>query len=108
MPSRDLVVPAAIVAQHRPDVVMLLRLGAGVNAMEASYRLMLRIGRTDNRQVTTLARSHCAFASIGYWRELVKMIQKEHYENRLWALVHRGVSCGLHRGEAILAARPLL
>jgi len=86
---------------------MLLRIGAGVNAMEVSQRLMLQVGRADNRPVTMLAQVHCALAGIAYWREIVKMIEKE-YKGRLWELVQIGVGCGPQPSLSVPEAMALL
>lgn len=93
---------------HRNDVVMLLRLGAGANAMEATLRLMLSLDESDDSPRTKLARVHSALAAIAYLREIVKTIEAEKYEDRLWTLVHAAVDNGFELGSPVADARVLL
>ena len=107
MPNRRIVLPVALVKRLGPDAVMLLRIGAGVNVMEASQRLMLQIDDND-RPAAMLCRVHSALAAIAYWREIVKMIERERFDERLWALVQRAIQQGFDLGLPLSEARSLL
>lgn len=83
-----IVIPIALIRERRKDAVMLLRIGAGVNAMEATLRLLLLIDNSDDRPATKLSRLQAPVAAVGYLREIVKMIEAENYEARFWELVN--------------------
>lgn len=107
MPHR-FALPSHIVNEHRSDAVMLLRIAAGVNAMEASLRLMLSLVEDDDSPAAKLGRAHSVFAAVGYLREIVKMIEREGWDARLWQMVDAGVSNGFVMSTSVTEARALL
>jgi hypothetical protein len=88
-------VPSEVLNSNADDAAMLLRIGAGVNAMEASLRHILSLGDTDEAPATQLARVHCVVAAVGYLREIVKTIERERFASRLWGLVDTGITGGV-------------
>lgn len=102
--------PDSVRKTRRKDVVVLLRLAAGVNAMESTLRLLIRHGDDDGTPAAELARVHSVFAAISYLREIVKTVEKEKFEGRLWALVdvavQNGADIGMDMGEARLLLSP--
>jgi hypothetical protein len=100
--------PRTFLQAHRVDAVMLLRLGAGANAMEATLRLLLSVPEDDDTPQAKLARVHSVLAAVAYLREIVKTIEKAEYQDRLWALVQIAVDEGFELASPIADARLLL
>jgi hypothetical protein len=102
-----IVLPIEFIRAKRTDAIPLMRMMAGINAMESTLRLMLRLGDEESSQ-SNLARLHCVTAAIGYFREIVKTLEKAKYDNRLWELVDRGLATGYALGLELSEAKKLL
>jgi hypothetical protein len=82
-------VPQELLTSKRRDLVMLLRIGAGVNAMEATNRMLAWVPKGDSSAIQ-LGRVHLFLAAVAYLREIVKTIENERYDERLFELVEKG------------------
>lgn len=82
-------IPRDLLTSKRNDLVVLLRIGAGVNALEATARLLRDAGH-DQSSATQLNRLHLFLSALAYLREIVNTISKTGYEDRLFELVEKG------------------
>ncbi len=76
---------------------MLLRVGAGVNAMDASIRLMLMSAAGPQDAASRFSRTHGLLASIGYLGEVVRMLnpwKQPSLVPRFMTLLQHGVAGG--------------
>lgn len=84
-------VPKAALRSHRDDVILLLRLGAGINAMDALARALVRAG-TARTLAASVDRQQLFIAALAYLGEFVKRISESNYLDRFCALVQAGVA----------------
>jgi hypothetical protein len=108
IPKMTLRVPKALLASQRKDVVVLLRLGAGVNAMEAMVRLMLRVGSEEQSAIDAVSRVQSFTAALAYLREIVKTIEGARYVDRFFELVQKGLPFSPATDLPLSEVRPLL
>jgi hypothetical protein len=99
--------PHSLFKEHEHDLVTLLRLGAGVNALESNSRLLLKVG-TGASEVDQLARMHTVCTGLGCLGELVKMVLNEKFIDRLFDLAAKGlpfspVKVDLDEGRRLLS-----
>ena len=100
-------VPLRLLKGQQDDLVTLLRLGAGVNAVESSSRLILKLGPAPS-EVDQLSRMLCVCNGLASFRELVTTIQKANYLDRLLELAAKGlafspVHVSLDKGRELLS-----
>jgi hypothetical protein len=86
---------------------MLLRLGAGVNALETMLQLMIRIS-PGNSLPSQMWRLHAFITAVAYFREIVTTIEKEGYENRLFELADKGAPFAKPFKLTVSELRPFL
>ena len=100
-------VPVSLLKGQQRDLEMLLRLGAGVNAIESSSRLLVKVGPAAS-EVDRLSRMHCACTGLAYFGELVLTIKNGGYLDRLVELAAKGlefspIPVSLDEGRALLS-----
>lgn len=101
-------VPIELLKTQQKDLVTLLRLGAGVNAMETIIRLLLRVERNESSATARLARQHCIFSALAHLREIVKTVEAEGFVDRFLELVEKGIEFSAVRALALNEVRALL
>ena len=75
--------------------------------MEATVRLLLQVGK-DSSPTTQLSGVHLFCAALAYFREIVKTIEREKYEDRLFELVEKGLEFSPMKDLSLTEVRPLL
>ena len=83
-------VPKGLLTSHRKDVLMLLRIGAGVNSMEAEARALMRVPR-DGASVSWVDGQILLLEGIAHFGEIVKRVKKAEYLDRFCELSGKGL-----------------
>jgi hypothetical protein len=109
-------VPIELLRKRNDDTVMLLRLNAGLNAMDLSIRLLFIVDQQSKQSQSTemidlptrRLFAHTLLASVAYHGEIVKMLDKEKYLDRLCALAQTAIDHGFDLGRKLDEVKPLL
>jgi hypothetical protein len=99
--------PSDLLKNQESDLVKLLRLGAGVNALESSSRLLVKVGPGPS-EIDKLSRMHTVCTGLACLGELVRLLKDEKFLDRLIDLAAAGmpftpIQVSVDEGRALLS-----